>query len=121
MHKHMVLQTVIVNDVYMGGSPSLVEVRSAQKFSFLWLLHPVSLTPLLFDHCLFMNYKECGFGPGEKGYAHLQCVMSEFETDPLIGQYAGAAMARLWEAAGLDQSTIQSAGSIRLPGGSSSS
>jgi hypothetical protein len=81
----------------------------------LWL-HALSLTPLLFNH-LLTNLQECGFGPGEKGYAHLQCVMAEFETDPLIGQYAGAAMARLWEAAGLDQSTIQSAGNIRLPGG----
>ncbi|CAB9515141.1 expressed unknown protein [Seminavis robusta] len=83
--KHMVLQTIIVNDVYMGGSPSLVE--------------------------------SCGFGSGEKGYAYLQCVMAEFESDPLIAQYAGAAMARIWEAAGLDMNSIQNAGNIRVPGG----
>jgi len=84
--KHQVLQNIIVNDVYMGGNPSLVE--------------------------------ECGFGSGEKGYAHLQCVMGEYESDPLIAQYAGAAMSRIWEAAGLDLSSIQGgAGNIRVPGG----
>jgi hypothetical protein len=34
MHKHMVLQNAIVNDVYMGGSPSLVEVRRDQNIAF---------------------------------------------------------------------------------------
>ena len=42
--------------------------------------------------------EECGFGSGEKGYAHLQCVMTEFESDPLIAQYVQAAMMRVWEA-----------------------
>ena len=42
--------------------------------------------------------EECGFGSGAKGYAHMQCVMAEFENDPLIAQYAGAAMMRIWEA-----------------------
>lgn len=42
--------------------------------------------------------EECGFGSGEKGYAQMQCVMAEFENDPLIAQYAGAAMMRIWEA-----------------------
>jgi hypothetical protein len=64
-----------------------------------------------------INYKECGFGSGEKGYAHLQCVMAEYESDPLVGQYAGVAMARLWEAAGLDISSLHGGGSVRLPGG----
>lgn len=83
--KHQVLQQIIVNDVYMGGNPNLVQ--------------------------------ESGFGEGEKGYAHLQCVMAEYEGDPLIAQYAGAAMMRIWDAAGLDVSSIQKAGNIRLPGG----
>lgn len=42
--------------------------------------------------------EEFGFGSGEKGYAHMQCVMAEFEADPLIAQYAQAATLRLWEA-----------------------
>ena len=117
MHKHMVLQTVIVNDVYMGGSPSLVEVRISEKGSKFFLCGIFHLHSRTYSFC----FKDCGFGPGEKGYAHLQCVMAEFETDPLIGQYAGAAMARLWDAAGLNQSTIQSSGNIRLPGGPSTS
>lgn len=86
VQKHMVVQSIIVDDVYNGGSPSIPE--------------------------------ESGFGSGEKGYAHLQCVMSEFEGDPLISQYAAAAMTRVWEAAGLDFSAMQNkAGNIRLPGG----
>jgi hypothetical protein len=61
--------------------------------------------------------EECGFGKGEKGYAHLQCVMAEYESDPLISQYAQAAMARIWEAAGLDMSSIAGAGNVRTPPG----
>lgn len=60
--------------------------------------------------------EECGFGAGEKGHANLQCVMAEHESDALISQYAAAAMTRIWEAAGLDVSSIQNAGNIRLPG-----
>lgn len=45
--------------------------------------------------------EETGFGEGEKGYAALQCAMSEYEGDPLINQYAAAAMGKVWEAAGL--------------------
>lgn len=45
--------------------------------------------------------EEAGFGAGEKGYASLQCAMSEYEGDPLINQYAAAGMAKVWEAAGL--------------------
>jgi hypothetical protein len=67
---------------------------------------------------LVVNYKECGFGSGEKGYAYLQCVMAEHESDPLVGKYAAVAMGRLWEAAGLDISSIHhGAANIRLPGG----
>jgi hypothetical protein len=73
--KHQVLQDIIVNHVYMSGSPTLIE--------------------------------EFGFGPGPKGYATMQCAMSDFEGDPLIGQYAGAAMVKVWEAAGLDISALQ--------------
>lgn len=61
--------------------------------------------------------EECNFGSGEKGYAHMQCVMAEFESDPLIAQYAGAAMTRIWEAAGIDMASIQQAGNIRGGGG----
>ena len=76
--KHAVLQEVIVNKVYMGGSPSLVE--------------------------------ESGFGSGAQGYAKMQCAMSDYEGDPLIAQYASSAMMRIWEAAGLDLSSIQGPG-----------
>lgn len=83
--KHQVLQNVILNDVYMGGSPTIPE--------------------------------EAGFGTGEKGYAHLQAVMADFEGDPLIAQYMAAATARVWEAAGMDIASLQAAaaGNIRLP------
>jgi len=60
--------------------------------------------------------EECGFGGGDKGYAHMQCVMADFENDPLIAQYAGAAMMRVWEAAGIDVATMQQvAANIRGP------
>jgi len=36
--------------------------------------------------------------------------MSDHEGDPLIGQYASAAMMRIWEAAGLDVSSMQGMG-----------
>jgi hypothetical protein len=67
--KHRILQHVIVNHVYLSGTPSLVE--------------------------------QAGFGSGEKGYASMQCAMSDHEGDPLINQYAAAAMGKVWEAAGL--------------------
>lgn len=76
--KHQLLQHVIVNRVYLGGNPSLVE--------------------------------EAGFGNGAQAYAKMQCAMSDHEGDPLIAQYASAAMMRIWEAAGLDISSIQGAG-----------
>jgi hypothetical protein len=73
--KHQVLQEVIVNSVYMGGSPSITE--------------------------------EAGFGNGPEAYAKMQCAMSDHEGDPLISQYASAAMMKIWEAAGLDLSAMQ--------------
>lgn len=76
--KHAVLQDVIVNRVYLGGNPSLVE--------------------------------EAGFGTGPEAYAKFQCAMSDHEGDPLIAQYAAAAMMRIWQAAGLDLSAIQGPG-----------
>jgi len=36
--------------------------------------------------------------------------MSDHEGDPLIGQYASAAMIKIWEAAGLDISSIHGPG-----------
>lgn len=75
--KHQVVQDTLVNDVYLGGSPSLVE--------------------------------ECGFEAGEKGYVFMQCIMSEHQNDPLIGQYVGSAMMQLMKAAGIDMSDIQRA------------
>ena len=81
--------------------------------------------------------EEAGFGSGEKGYASMQYAMSEYgeyssllerdkldylcslslsqlqigivEGDPLINQYASSAMQKVWEAAGLPLSAIQSA------------
>jgi hypothetical protein len=76
--KHQVLQDVIVNHVYLGGNPSLVE--------------------------------DSGFGPGAKGYAKLQCAMSDHEGDPLIAEYATAAMMKIWSAAGLDVSSVTGPG-----------
>ena len=51
--------------------------------------------------------EEAGFGSGDKGYAGLQCAMSDHEGDPLINQYAGASMQKIWEAAGLPMSAFQ--------------
>ena len=73
--KHKVLQDIIVNSVYLGGSPSIVE--------------------------------EAGFGSGSVAYAKAQCAMSEHEGDPLIGQYASSAMVKIWDAAGLDITSIE--------------
>lgn len=51
--------------------------------------------------------EQAGFGSGDKGYAMMQCAMSDYEGDPLISQYAGAAMQKIWEAADLPISHIQ--------------
>ena len=83
--KHQILQDIIVNSVYLGGEPSLVE--------------------------------EAGFGSGPVAYAKAQCAMSDHEGDPLVAQYASSAMVKIWDAAGLDLSSIQPVGSA--PGGSS--
>lgn len=76
--KHQVLQDIIVNTVYLGGEPNLVETN--------------------------------GFGSGPEGYAKLQCAMSDHEGDPLIAQYASAAMIKIWQAAGLYISSVQGPG-----------
>ena len=76
--KHQVLQDVIVNSVYLGGNPSVVE--------------------------------EAGFGSGPEAYAKVQCAMSDHEGDPLIAQYASSSMIKIWDAAGLDISSIQGHG-----------
>lgn len=75
--KHQVVQDTLVNTVYLGGNPSLVE--------------------------------ECGFEKGEKGYVFMQCVMSEHQSDPLIGQYVGAGMMKIMQAAGIDLNDLQNA------------
>ena len=51
--------------------------------------------------------QECGFEDGEKGYVFMQCIMSEHQNDPLIGQYVGSAMMQLMKAAGIDMSDVQ--------------
>ena len=51
--------------------------------------------------------EEAGFGSGEKGYAKIQCALSDHEGDPLINEYAAAAMGKVWEAAGLPPSALQ--------------
>lgn len=56
--------------------------------------------------------EESGFGSGAVGYAKLQCAMSDYEGDPLMSQYAAAAIIKVWEAAGLDLSDIQGPGII---------
>lgn len=47
-----------------------------------------------------------GFGTGGVAYAKAQCAMSEHEGDPLIAEYAGSAMVKMWQAAGLDMSAM---------------
>jgi hypothetical protein len=59
--------------------------------------------------------EEFGFGTGPQAYAKLQCAMSDHEGDPLIGQYASSAMMKIFEAAGLDLSTIEQAGAGVAP------
>jgi hypothetical protein len=83
-NKHQVLQDIIVNHVYMA--PTGTGSGSSKGKTLV---------------------EESGFGPGAKGYAALQCAMTDFEGDPLIGQYAAAAMTKVWEAAGLDISSLQ--------------
>lgn len=74
--KHHILQEVIVNQVYLGVGEDGKKVKSITE--------------------------QFGFGTGPEAYAKLQCAMSDHEGDPLIGQYAGSAMAKLFAAAGLD-------------------
>ena len=68
--KHAVLQEILVQLVYVGGEPSLVEQE--------------------------------GFGSGAKGYAKLQCAMTDHEGDPLLSEYSASAMVKILEAAGID-------------------
>eukprot|EP00977_Amphora_coffeiformis_P024926 scaffold17669_cov140-Amphora_coffeaeformis.AAC.1 len=53
--------------------------------------------------------EEAGFGSGDKAYAKIQCALSDHEGDPLINEYAAAAMAKVWEAAGLPLNAGQGA------------
>lgn len=72
-HKHVAVQNVMVEDVYLATGEdgrSLVE--------------------------------ELGFGEGEGGYVRLQSAMAEHQGDPLIGQYIGAAMGQLLRSAGIE-------------------
>lgn len=79
------------------------EVESAQKHDIL--------QQIIVDH-VYLGGKpsiteEAGFGTGPQAYAKLQCAMSDHEGDPLIAQYATAAMLRIWQAAGLDMTSLQ--------------
>ena len=67
--------------------------------SFLQLQHVIVHSVYLAGNPSLVE--EAGFGTGDKGYASMQCAMSEHEGDPLINQYAAASMSRIWEAAGL--------------------
>lgn len=74
--KHQILQQVIVNHVYLGnGGTDGSSTSITERF---------------------------GFGSGPQAYAKLQCAMSDHESDPLIGQYAASAMAKVLSAAGMD-------------------
>ncbi|GKY94221.1 hypothetical protein MPSEU_000387900 [Mayamaea pseudoterrestris] len=73
--KHQILQEVIVNQVYLGQGSNSSSPSIPERF---------------------------GFGSGPQAYAKLQCAMSDYEGDPLIGQYAASAMSKLFAAAGLD-------------------
>ena len=73
--KHTMVQRILVNEVYLGGNPCLVE--------------------------------QCGFEPNAKGYVLLQCIMAEYQQDPLIAQYIGGAMMRVLQSAGLDPASMQ--------------
>jgi len=46
--------------------------------------------------------EKVGFGSGEKGYVIMQIIISEYQHDPLIAQYIGSSMFRLFQAAGID-------------------
>ena len=81
VQKHHVLQDIIVNTVYLAPDKKT----------------GVSLI------------QECGYPGGPKGYAMLQCAMTEFEADPLIAQYVSAAMMRIYEAANIDVSSLTAA------------
>ena len=53
---------------------------------------------------------DMGFPPGPKGYATFQCVIADFENDPLINEYQTAAMKKVWQAAGIDLSQVMGDG-----------
>lgn len=54
---------------------------------------------------------QCGFGDGEEGYVLMQCVMAEYQQDPLVTQYIGLAMTKIMQSAGLDLTALQNAAS----------
>lgn len=81
--RHAVLQDIIVNRVYLGGKPHSI----VDDFNQLFDTNNRSPSP-------------------DKGYATMQCSMSDFEGDPLIAQYANSAMMKIWAAAGLDLDAI---------------
>ena len=79
--KHQIIQSVLVNQVYLGSVNG----------------HSKSLVA------------ESGFDDGEKGYVMMQCVIAEHLNDPLIAQYMGSAMMQVLQAADLDIAAIQKA------------
>jgi hypothetical protein len=87
--KHQIIQDIVVNQVYLGGTAT-----SALSSS-------LSLV------------EELGFGRGEEGYARMQYVMAYYENDPLCSQYTSSAMIKIWRAAGLDLS--QSPEAAKMP------
>jgi hypothetical protein len=85
--KHQIIQDIVVNQVYLGGTAS-----SSSSLSLV---------------------EELGFGRGEEGYARMQYVMAYYENDPLCSQYTSSAMIKIWRAAGLDLS--QSPEAAKMP------
>jgi hypothetical protein len=86
--KHQIIQDIVVNQVYLGGTAS----SSSSSLSLV---------------------EELGFGRGEEGYARMQYVMAYYENDPLCSQYTSSAMIKIWRAAGLDLS--QSPEAAKMP------
>lgn len=66
---HMIVQDCLVNNVYLGGDPSLVV--------------------------------ECGFPEGETGYICMQYLLAEHQADPLVAQYIGSALMKVFQSAGI--------------------
>ena len=105
--KHGIIQDVVVNHVYLGGDPPLVEElgfgSGPKGYALMYVLQ---MSPFLFlarySHHLH-------------SLVHRQYVMAYHENDPLCMQYTSSSMVKIWKAAGLDLSNVNPAAVGKMP------